>query len=503
MSRINLNVGALIAQRNLEANNQNLSKTLERLATGSRINRGGDDPAGLIASEKLRAERSRIDSALVNAERAEQVVNIAESGLAEVNNLLLELQSLVGQTASEAAFSDEEREANQTQIDNILSTIDRIANVTSFQGTKLLNGNFDFTLSAVNANVTDIEVAGAQVPEGESITVNTIVTQSAQHAGLFLSTGGQLDLTNASATFVFELAGTDGAQQFSFGSGTAVADIVTNINGFKDVTGVSAAVNGTGVLLKSTEYGSDAFVSVTVNDEAGLDGGGKGIYALCATDENTIRSAAAESTFTAAASTTVRDAGQDVNAVVNGIQARGDGRSVSINTAELAVSFTLSGTLFNTLGNTAAFQITGGGAKFNLGTEVNLANTVALGLPAVAARNLGNNTLGRLSTLRSGGDNNIVNGNVTQAGRVVQKAIDQVSSLRGRLGSFQSRVVGSTINVLGSALESTSAAESVIRDTDFAEETANLARNQVLVAAATNVLSIANSQPNNILALLG
>ncbi len=500
MSRINFNTNSLIAQRTLTNNNRQLTKTLERLATGSRINRGGDDPAGLIASEKLRAEKNAISSALANAQRAEQVVNIAEGGLAEVSNLLLELQGLVGQTASDAAFSDEEKEANQVQIDNILGAIDRIANVTSFQGTKLLNGNYDFQLESVDANVTDVQVLNAKVPTGEKVSVNAIVTQSAQHAGLYLSLGGAIDLAANSSTFSFELAGAKGTQEFSFGSGTAVADIVKSINNFKEVTGVSAAVDGTGVTLKSTEYGSAEFVSVRVRDDGGISSG-DGIHVLSSTDENTIRTAA-EASFAAAAQTAVRDEGQDVQAVINGIVARGKGRNVSVNTDNLAVSFTLSGSLFNTPGNVTAFEIAGGGAKFNMGTEATLANEVTLGLPNVAARNLGNNTIGFLDSLRSGAENNVIDGSVTQAQKVVKTAIDQITSLRGRLGSFQSRVIGSTIASLNVALENTGAAESAIRDTDFAQETANLTRNQVLVQAATNALAIANSQPQNVLRLL-
>ena len=147
MSRINTNVSSLIAQRTLGNQNLGLNKSLQRLSTGLRINRGADDPAGLIASENLRSEKAAINSAITNAERAEQVVNVAEGGLQEVSNLLVELQSLVSSTANEAGVSDEEKAANQLQIDSILQTIDRIANSTSFQGEKLLNGNFDYDTS--------------------------------------------------------------------------------------------------------------------------------------------------------------------------------------------------------------------------------------------------------------------------------------------------------------------------------------------------------------------
>ena len=111
MSSINTNIPSLIAQRTLANQNMSLNKSLERLSTGLRINRGADDPAGLIASENLRADQQAIKSAIGNAQRAEQVVNVAEGGLQEVNSLLTELQGLVGASANEAGLSQEEKQA--------------------------------------------------------------------------------------------------------------------------------------------------------------------------------------------------------------------------------------------------------------------------------------------------------------------------------------------------------------------------------------------------------
>lgn len=105
MSRINQNISSMVAQRTLGSQNMSLNKSLQRLSTGLRINRGADDPAGLIASENLRSEKAAINAAINNAERAEQVVNVAEGGLQEVSNLLIELQSLVSSTANEAGVS--------------------------------------------------------------------------------------------------------------------------------------------------------------------------------------------------------------------------------------------------------------------------------------------------------------------------------------------------------------------------------------------------------------
>ncbi len=502
MTRINTNVQSMLAQRILGQNNNALSNSLERLSTGLRINRGSDDPAGLIASEKLRSEKAAISAAIGNAERADQVVNIAEGGLQEINSLLLEVQSLVGQSASEAGLSDDEREANQLQIDSILQTIDRIAASTSFQGTKLLNGTFDFQTSGVNASVEDFSINAAKLETGDSRQVDIIVNLSAQHAGLFLSTGGQLNLTNQSSTFVFELAGSKGSREFSFGSGTSLANVVANINQFTTTTGVSAAASGTGVVLKSVEYGSNEFVSVKVSDDAGQAGG---ILTLSSTDENTATPGSV--TAFSAANNGVRDEGQDIGAIINGVQATSDGRTARINTDFLEVAIELDEAAATSPGSLTAFTITGGGAKFNLGPAVNISNQASIGIDNVAVRNLGrvseDGTVFRLDDLGTGASLNVVDGDREVAQKVVDAAINQISSLRGRLGAFQKNTIGATIRSLGVALENTSAAESSIRDTNFAEETASLTRNQILVNASQQVLGIANTQPQAVLSLLG
>lgn len=495
MSRINTNVQSLIGQRVLGQNNATLNTSLERLSTGLRINRGKDDPAGLIASENLRSEKASISAAIGNAERADQVVNIAEGGLQEINSLLIEVQSLVGQSANDAGLSADEKKANQLQIDSILQTIDRIAASTSFQGTKLLNGSYDFTTSGVAATVSDFQVNGAKLAFGENRDVDVLVTQSAQHGSLFLSVGTSLDLASATSSFTFELGGTLGTREFTFGSGTAVADIAASINTFSDITGVSAVASGVYVELKSESFGSDEFVNFKITNLGGLTGG---VGTNSSVGEDVLGSTTAFS-----ATTDIRDSGQDVGAVINGVAAVADGTKARINTDFLDVEIDLTTAGAQALGAIDALTITGGGAQFNLGPNVDILNQVSLGIGNVAARNLGALTTGYLDQLGSSKGNNVVDGDLGGAQKIVNESINQISSLRGRLGAFQKNIVGATIRSLGVALENTSAAESAIRDTDFAEETAKLTRAQILVQSSTQILSIANSQPQNALALLG
>ncbi|MFO0831386.1 MAG: flagellin [Phycisphaerales bacterium] len=498
MSRINTNVQSLIAQRVLGQNNTGLNQALERLSTGLRINRGKDDPAGLIASENLRGEQKALDQAINNSQRADQVMTIAEGGLQEVSGMLTELQGLLTASASEAGLSKEEKEANQLQIDSILQTIDRISGATNFQGIKLLNGNFDFQVGSVSTNVADYRVNAAKF-SGASQDVDVLVTNSAQQAGVFMSFGGSLDLTSAGASFVFEVVGSKGSRELSFSSGTTLSDMAAAINTFTDVTGVTATASGTGIKLESEAWGSDEFTTVKVRNAGGS--AGSGIYQLAATDFNSSQTSGA--TAFGSASNGVTDNGQDLGATINGVQAITRGKTARVNSDFLDVSVTLGDSASQTRANVSAFTINGGGADFQLASKVDIGGKVSIGIQNIAARKLGDSVTGFLDSLGAGQANNVVDGNITDAQAVVSEAIKQVSSIRGRIGAFQKNVVGSTIRSLGVNVENTAAAQSVIRDSDFAAETAQLTRSQILVSAATNILSLSNQQPQSALQLLG
>lgn len=506
MSRINTNVQSLVAQRVLGQNTFNLNTSLERLSTGVRINRGKDDPAGLIASENLRSEIKAIGAAIENAERSDQVVNIAEGGLQEVSGLLTELQGLLTATASSAGLSKEEKAANQLQIDSILQTIDRISSATNFQGIKLLNGNFDYATENVSSNVSDFQVNGAKF-EGGTLDVNVVVTQSAQQGQLFLDFGGAaLDLGGPGSSFVVEITGSLGSRELSFSSGTTNADIAAAINTFSDVTGVTASANGDGVALLSQGYGSDAFVSVKLIEDGNAEG--DGIFKFDSGDATALESSAAAAFDSTTAANGVKDTGQDLGANVNGVAATANGRRIRVNTDTLDVSLELTETAAQQLQSVTAFTITGGGADFQLASKVDIAGKVSLGITDVATRKLGRaeddaGSTFHLDDLGSGKSLNVVDGDLTQAQKVVAEAIAQVSTTRGRLGAFQRNTVQATIRSLSIAVENSSAAQSIIRDADFASETAELTRSQILTSASVNTLGLANAQPQTVLQLLG
>ena len=479
MSRINTNVPSLLAARILSSNNDKLNTALERLSTGLRINRGKDDPAGLIASEKLRSETAALTAAIDNAKRADNLISVAEGGLQEVSALLVELESLIDQSANKAGLSDEEVKANQLQIDSILETINRIASSTEFAGKKLLNGALDYTTSGLSTGanasaITNIQVNSARIPSGGSRQVTVEVTASAQTAQLIYAGS-----TTGAGVKTLQIAGKYGTEVFTFASATSAQDVVTAINASKSLTGVSASISGAGantrIKFNSTDYGSDAFVSIE----------------------------AIQGTFTVTGGTSsTRDEGVDVSARINGVQATTRGLKASVRTAGLSIDLDLAAAFATQTQNTKTFAITGGGAQFSIGPSVGLNSQANIGIKSVSTGSLGNGAVGYLASLGSGQANDLSSGNFDKAQKIVREASTQVASLRGRLGAFQKNTLASTINSLSVALENVSAAESAIRDADFAKETSNMTRAQILAQAATAALQMSNSTPQSVLALL-
>jgi flagellin len=156
----------------------------------------------------------------------------------------------------------------------------------------------------------------------------------------------------------------------------------------------------------------------------------------------------------------------------------------------------------NVASTSKSFGVTGGGATFELGSKVTESGKASLGIQSVSTGNLGDSSLGYLSSLGSGGANSLSSGSLDNAQSILNKAIQQVSTLRGKIGAFQKFTVGSTTNSLNVALENVTSAESNITDTDFASETSEMTRDQILSSAAQTVLSQANSAPQSVLSLL-
>ncbi len=271
---------------------------------------------------------------------------------------------------------------------------------------------------------------------------------------------------------VIELAGATGSEVFNLKAGTSINELVTQIQLVSDATGVTATANSDTLELRSVGYGSSEYVDLKViSEEAG----------------GTLKNSVGEGR---------RSTGKDIEATVNGVSATGNGNELSINTATLDLTTTLSAGFTGT----SSFTITGGGALFQLGPDVVSNQQARLGITSVNTAALGG-VSGLLYQLGSGGTADLKAGTNLGA-EIVEEAIDQVTGLRGRLGAFQRTTLETNKNALNDTLINLTEAESSIRDADFAAESAALTRAQILVQSGTNVLSIANQNPQNVLALL-
>ena len=472
MSRINTNVSALLSQQRLGRANESLQTSLSRLSTGLRINNGKDDPAGLIASTNLRRDITVVSKAISNSEQAGRLIGTADSALGEVSSLLDDIRGLVSESANSGVLSDDQIAANQLQVDSSLEAIDRIAQSTTFQGKNLLDGSLGFIVGSLtnSSSVSELKIDQATIGSSGALAVDVDITTAATQASLTVASSA----FNLGDDLVVQISGASGAEVFAFESGSQITQAVNAINLVTDSTGITAT-NASGVLtLTSSAYGTDAFVAVEVISE-----GSGGSFA------------------TDIGNTSVRDAGSDIEATVNGIQASGDGNTLSINSSVLD----LQATVADGSSTDFSFSIDGGGAVFQLGPEVVNNQQARIGIDAINTGKLGG-TSGRLYQLRSGQTADL-DTDTSTAANIVDDAINKIGNIRGRLGAFQATTIQSNITALQDTLVNLTDAESAVRDADFAAESAALTRSQILVQSGTSVLAIANQNPQNVLALLG
>ncbi len=465
------NVSALSAQHNLGRSSAALSKSLERLSSGLKINRGADGPAGLVISEKQRAQIAGLRQAIDNTEKGVSVVQTAEGALTEINNLLVKIRGLALDSANSGVNDDDALAANQAEITNALDTINRVANNTQFGTKKLLDGSAGTNGTTTNANVTYLTSSDATAAGSYAINVTTAATR------------GEVIATTAQAATLLaqdETITVNGVN-ITLTAGLDRAGVQSRINEFTGQTGVVAEddnATATATRLRTVDFGSDASVEVVSN-----------------------QSGAGSAGFTTSSQT---GTGGNIAGTIGGSAASGNGNiltgtagssiGVSIQIAEAADAQTSAS------GALGSVTITDNSLTFQIGANQN--QTVDISIDKVNPTSLG-------VGLTNNQFNSLADIDVTSSAKaqdtlaIVDEAIDEITNIRGNLGAFQQNTLESTANNLRSTLENTVNAESTIRDTDFAEEISNFTRQQVLVQAGTSVLSNANSTSQLVLSLLG
>jgi flagellin len=463
------NSTSLNAQANLSRASSALAKTTERLSSGLKINRGADGPAALVISEKQRAQIAGLRQAIDNTDKAASMVQTAEGALNEINSLLVKVRSLAIDSANTGVNDSDALAANQAEIANALDTINRIANNTQFGTKKLLDGSGGITGTS---NDTDVSVLKATT-DTQAGTYAVVVTTVGERANIAAGT------TQSSALATDETLTVNGVA-IQLESGMTQAEVVSRVNDYSAQTGVTAEISSGGATrVYSNAFGSDADVSIVSNVAAAATSSGFGTTALNDTGANIVGTIGGTS-FTGKGN------------VLTATSGNANGLSVQLAASSTNAALTVTGAQGNTtvVDNSLVFQI-GANANQTAKVAVDKMNTDGLGV------GVSGNQFNSLSEI------DVTSGAKAQdALSVIDSAINNVTNLRGTLGAFQQNTLQATASNLQSTLENTVNAESVIRDTNFAEEIANLTKNQVLVQAGTSVLKTANQQPQMVLSLL-
>lgn len=466
------NTASLTAQQNLGKTNSMLSSSLEKLSTGLKVNRGADGPAALVISEKQRAQISGLKTAIDNTNKAVSLVQTGEGALNEMNSLLNKARSLALDSANAGVNDTDAFNANQAELTNILGTIDKIATSTQFNGKNLLDGTGGANgLGTTTAGASFSGAATGSVGGSPyTFTVGTAASRAQSIGGAaFAVTGaGSFTVSNGSKGISVDLATTDTVDQAVGKINQAFKDAgITNITASNGYNSVPADAGK--LVLTATDFTTD----ITVGGTATVTG--------------------------APASAAHRDAVvtyTDSNA--NVVSSTGSGNSIDLNGELQGVSLTLANDTTAGAITSIAGPVDGtasSGFTFQIGANAGQTATVAFDkMTSDAIGKVGSSFLANADVSNAT--------NAQTAIGLIDKAISDVSNLRGKLGAFQANTLQSTANNLSTTLQNTTAAESTIRDTDFASEIANYTKLQTQMQAGSTVLGNANQMTSLVAQLL-
>ena len=488
-STINTNVASLTAQRNLGTSQSSLNTSIQRLSSGLRINSAKDDAAGLAISERFTSQIRGLNQAVRNANDGISLAQTAEGALKASGDILQRVRELAVQSAN-ASNSAGDRQALQREVGQLVSELDRISQTTEFNGSKLLDGTFGTQQFQVGANANQTIVAA-------TANLRTSVYGNNQVA----VTNGQGVSTASSGV----------------GSNGVGAGAVT-VNGYLGSKSVAVAANDTAkaVAANINTIKADTGVTATARTDVQLGGfGATGSYTLNLTSDNTT---AVSVSFTLTSTT-----GSDrLSAAVSAIneQSAKTGVTASLNSDGSGViltnatgnDITVSDTAIANAGNVTVTKLNadgnavGGAVTLTANTTVD--NSTTSGYLVLDSEKSFAVTSASTAITSGGSELRKVSGldvttfaKATDALKTVDSALAFVSGERAKLGALQSRFE-TAISNLQVTSENLSASRSRILDADFAAETANLSRSQILQQAGTAMVAQANQLPQGVLALL-
>jgi flagellin len=502
---------AINSHRNLIINNTEQAKTMERLSSGLKINRGADGPASLVISERLRAQTAGLKQAIDNSESGISLVQTAEAALDEVSSALINARQLAVHAANEAVNDEFMLRADQQEIDNILATVNRIAQNTQFGKKNLLDGSKGATGVVSGAN---LEFVGATQgtkssgPNGYEIHI-TQAARRAQVTGTMaldntiIDQGEQITITEGSKTVNFKTIKGETVENNLNALSAAITEAGLNVDLIRPEERITDANAPQIISLRHQQFGSEHSFKVS-SRTAGLVSTQADVY-------DTI------------------DNGLDVQGEINGEEGTGNGQVLTGNTGNtntegLAIRYTgealpsqpnpadlpqpgtqddqvsqaIMGNLVPVKAGT--ISLSQNSLVFQIGSNAEQTTSLAL-------RNMRTNSLGtgvdNKSSFASLAEIDVTDALKAQdAMRVLDRALEEVSSARGEIGAFQKNNLESNLNYLRIAHENVMNSESVIRDADMAAEMTAFTRNQIMTDSATAMLAQANARSQAVLQLL-
>lgn len=461
---INTNVASLNSQRNLNTSQSSLAVSLQRLSSGLRINSAKDDAAGLAISERFTSQIRGINQAARNANDGISLAQTAEGALGEVSNNLQRIRELAVQSAN-ATNSATDRDALQAEVSQLISEIDRVSTQTEFNGVKLLDGSFTNKAFQIGANANQT-ISITSIASARTSTLGQQYTASVTSGALDGTTNVNLSLLTINGTAV-------GTATSVAADAKTLSDAINNA-GIQGVTATASANNVAGASMTAAALTG----TITIN---GITTASITTTGVAATDRGLVANAI--NAISAATGVTASNDGTGV------ALAAADGRNITTAFTTLTSAATGVATA-GTYESTYAVNYSGvaGGSLVIGGTVTNSGLTAATTNAALSGVSVANTSV------------TTVNG-ANAALATIDAALATINSSRASLGAYQNRF-SSTIANLQTTSENLSASRSRILDADFAAETANLTRAQILQQAGTAMLAQANALPQNVLTLL-
>ena len=534
------NVMAVNAFRQLGMNNSQVSKSLEKLSSGFRINRAGDDASGLAISEKMKAQIKGLETASSNSQDGISLIQTAEGALTEVHDMLNRMVELAGKSANGTMDDTVDRAALQNEVNELIDEINRIAKGTNFNGIKLLDGSL-----AGAANTPDAGITADQITQATADTI----TETAATA----TTAQTVEFDVAGAAF-----GADGTVSVALGGNTYDVDVTKGMTDAEFATALVDAINAN----KPNDTDAGEFTAAVANDtEITLTGTNNNQDAVDFTWENkleivpkaaeaaTAAAAAGDAEETKTATFTPDDAKMTAAGItsidMSGIPADSAGKvTVKYDATSKAATVTIGDveytsqdisaaadndeiTLTDADGNTIKMTIAdanvlrgtttaaeigsveaaaedptaaAGGLILQIGDTGASFNQMTVSIAAMDATSLGIGTISVGTQTEAKAMLSALRGDLAEGG-TNKGAINLVSDVRAKLGALQNRLEH-TINNLDVAAENMTAANSRIRDTDMAKQMMEYTKMNVLTQSAQAMLAQANQQPQSVLQLL-